>query len=153
MNSDTLGSIRYSHSATLQNVDSFLIVLFIMGNFGCFCTHEVIICSEPKLQFHSLKFSLASYCQSTMFLTFRSIWGSQKWSQMIPHAPKHWVWHQNQFYSMFRSKVTLAITLPEVVIGLLQALQHVQIDLRLLKMVPNNTLYPKIWDLTPNSSL
>ena len=58
----------------------------------------VLACSEPKLQFHSLKLSLASYYPSTLFLSFRSIWGSWKWSQLITHTQKHWVWHQNQVY-------------------------------------------------------
>ena len=44
----------------------------------------------------SLKLSLASYYPSTLFLSFRSIWGS--WSQLITHTQKHWVWHQNQVY-------------------------------------------------------
>ena len=56
----------------------------------------VLACSEPKFQFHSLKLSLASYYPSTLFLSFRSIWGS--WSQLITHTQKHWVWHQNQVY-------------------------------------------------------
>ena len=67
---------------------------------GCSCTHEAIICSEPKIQLHSFKLSLASYSQSTPFLTFRSIWGSQKWSQVIPQTPKHRVWYQHQVHSM-----------------------------------------------------
>ena len=58
----------------------------------------VLACSEPKFQFHSLKLSLASYYPSTLFLSFRSIWGSWKWSQLITHTQKHWVWHQNQVY-------------------------------------------------------
>ena len=45
-----------------------------------------LACSEPKLQFHSLKFSLACDNLSTLFLTFRSIWGSWNLSQMIPHT-------------------------------------------------------------------
>ena len=55
---------------------------------------------------------------------------------------------------MIRTKFT--ISLHEVVLGLLQPLHPViklQIELRLLKMVPNDSLYPKIWDLTPKSSL
>ena len=60
-----------------------------------------IVCSEPKLQLHSLKLSLASYSPSTLFLTFRCIWGSYKWSQMILHPPKHWAQPQNQVSSMF----------------------------------------------------
>ena len=55
---------------------------------------------------------------------------------------------------MFRTNVT--ISLLEVVLGLLQPLDPVldpQIDLRLLKMVPNDFSYPKTWGLTPKSSL
>ena len=46
--------------------------------------NKSLACSEPKLQFHSLKSSLASYRPSTLFLTFRWIWGSRKWSQWFP---------------------------------------------------------------------
>ena len=49
-----------------------------------------------KLQFHSLQSFLASYSPLTLFLTFRSIWGSWKWSQIIPHIQNLWVRHPNQ---------------------------------------------------------
>ena len=62
--------------------------------------------SEQKLQFHSMRSFWASYRPSTLFLAFRSIWGSWKLSQMISHAQKHGVWHQNQGSSMLRSWVT-----------------------------------------------
>jgi len=55
---------------------------------------------------------------------------------------------------MFRTKVS--ISLLEVVLGLLQPLHPVLdlwIELRLLKMVPNDFPYPKPWGLTPKSSL
>ena len=55
---------------------------------------------------------------------------------------------------MFRTKVT--ISLLEVGLGLLQPLQPVlclQMDLRLLKFVPNDSPYPKTSGLTPKSSL
>ena len=54
-----------------------------------------------------------------------------KWSQMIPHTQKHWVQHQNQVSSMFRTKVT--ISLPEVVLGLLQPF-HPVLDLPILEI-------------------
>ena len=55
---------------------------------------------------------------------------------------------------MFRTKVI--ISLLEEVLGLLQPLHLVldlQIDLRLTKMVPNDSPYPKTWGLTPKSSV
>ena len=36
----------------------------------------------------------------------RQIWGVWKWSQVIPHARKHGVWHQNQVSSLPRRKIT-----------------------------------------------
>ena len=47
---------------------------------------------------------------------------------------------------MFRTKLTISIL--EVALGLLQPLYPVldlQIDLRLLKMVPNDSPFPKTW--------
>ena len=61
---------------------------------------------------------------------------------------------KNHSPGMLRTKVT--ISLLEVVIGLLQPLDPVldlQIDLRLLKMVPNDSPYPKTLGFTPKSSL
>tara|TARA_Y100001956_G_scaffold6456_1_gene5693 strand:+ start:493 stop:660 length:168 start_codon:yes stop_codon:yes gene_type:complete len=55
---------------------------------------------------------------------------------------------------MLRTKVT--ITLLEVVLGLLQPLHPVldlQIHLRLLKIVANDSPFPKTLGLTPRSSL
>jgi len=49
---------------------------------------------RPKLQFHSMKLSLASYSPSIMFLIFISICGSWKWSQIISHTKKSCSWHQ-----------------------------------------------------------
>ena len=40
--------------------------------------------SEPKFQFHFMRSFWAFYRPSTLFLAFRSIWGSWKWSPMIP---------------------------------------------------------------------
>ena len=73
---------------------------------------------------------------------------------MIRHTPKLGVQHLNQVSSMFRTKVI--ISLHEDVLGLLQPLHLVldlQIDLRLTKMVPNDSPYPKTWGLTPKSSV
>ena len=55
---------------------------------------------------------------------------------------------------MFRTKVT--ISLLEVGLGLLQPLHPVldlQVDQRLMKMVPNDSPWPKILGLTPKTSL
>ena len=52
--------------------------------------------------------------------------------------------------------VELATTLPEVVLGFLQPLHPVldlQVDLRLLKMVPNDFPYPKTLVLPPEPCL
>ena len=95
----------------------------------------------PKLQFYSLKLSLASESPSTLFLRFRV---SCKWSQMIHITQKHRDRHQKQVSRVFRTKVT--ISLCEVVLGLLQHLYPVldlQINLRLVKMVPNDSSWPK----------
>ena len=68
---------------------------------------ESLACSEaellPKLDFHFLKSSSTPYSLSTPFLTVRWIWGFWKLSLMIPHHPKHGVWHQNHVSSTFRS--------------------------------------------------
>ena len=98
-------------------------------------------CSEPKLQFHAVKLSLVSYSTSTLFLTSRS--------NDSPN-PKTLVWYQNYVSSTIRTKVT--ISLHEVVLGLLQTLHPVlglQIDLRLLRMVSNDSPYPKTFSLIP----
>ena len=55
--------------------------------------------SKPKLQFHSTRSFWAFYRPSTLFLAFRSIWGSWKWSPMIPLTQRHSVWYQNCFSS------------------------------------------------------
>ena len=66
-----------------------------------------LACSEaellPKLDFHFLKSSSTPYSLSTPFLTVRWIWGFWKWPLMIPHHPKHGVWHQNHDHGTFRS--------------------------------------------------
>ena len=98
----------------------------------------------PKLEFHSLRSSLASYSLYSLFLTFRSIWGLWKWSQMIAHAQKHGFGHQNHVSSMLRSWVR--ISLLEVLLDLLQPIHPVhdfQVKLRLLNMVSNDSLYSK----------
>ena len=64
--------------------------------------------------------------------------------------PKTLVWYQNYASSMIRTKVK--ISLHEVVLGLLQTLHPVlglQIDLRLLRMVSNDSPYPKTFSLIP----
>ena len=94
-----------------------------------------------------LEVVFGSYSPSTLFLTFRWVWGFWKWSQMISHGPKHGVRHQNQVSSMFRSKVI--ISLLEVVLGLLQPLHPVLVLQGSLKMVPNDSPWPKTWGLTP----
>ena len=102
----------------------------------------------PQLQFHFLKSSFTSYSPSAAFLTFRLIWGFWKWSPVIPHNPKHGFWHQNHVSSMLRSWVTprVGISLLEVPLDLLQPLNPVlvfQVDPRLLKMIPNESPYPR----------
>ena len=72
-----------------------------------------------------------------------------KMVKMIPHTPKHWFCHQNQFSTMLRSWVR--ISLLEVLLDLLQPLHPVlglQVYLRLLKMVPNDFPFPKTCDWT-----
>ena len=73
-----------------------------------------LVCSEPKLKCHSLKLALASSLSSTLFLTFRLIWSSWKWSQMIPNTKKYGDRHQNQVSSMVRSKVTNYLTIDQI---------------------------------------
>ena len=60
-----------------------------------------LACSEAELEFHFLKYFLTSYSPSTQFLAFRSIWGLWEWFQMIPHAKKPGVWHQNHVSRTF----------------------------------------------------
>ena len=59
--------------------------------------------SEPKFRFHFMRSFWAFYRPSTLFLAFRSIWGSWKLSPMIPLTPKHSVWYQNCFSSIIRT--------------------------------------------------
>ena len=104
------------------------------------------------------------------FLTFRSILGLWKWSQMIPHTQKPGVRHQNQVSSMFKTKVTISLLevvhgqkhgvwhqnhvsimfrtkvrnfLLDMVLDLLHPILDLQVNLMLLKMVPNDSPYPK----------
>ena len=58
---------------------------------------------EQKLEIPSSKWFWTSYIS---FLTFRLIWGLWKWFQMIPHAQKPGVCHQNHVSSLSRTKVT-----------------------------------------------
>ena len=95
-------------------------------NLGFYTKNKSLACSEPKLKFHSLKWSLASYSTSILFLTSRLSSGSWKGSQnpkWFAMPKKYWVWHHNQVSSMFRTKVT--ISLLEVLLGLLQHLHPV----------------------------
>ena len=113
-------------------------------NMGLDTRTMFLACSEAELEFHFLKYFLTSYSPSTQFLAFRSIWGFWKWSQMIPHIPKHWFCHQNHVSSMLRSWVR--ISLLEVLLDLLQPLHPVlglQVDLRLLNIVSKDSLYSK----------
>ena len=77
----------------------------ITQNMGFDTRTMSVACSEAelflKLGFHFWKSSLTSYSPFILFLTFRSIWGSSKWSQMIPHIQNHWIRHPNQLYSPF----------------------------------------------------
>ena len=109
--------------------------------------NKSLACSEPKLQFHSLKSSMPSYSPYTQFLTLRSILGSWKWSQMIAHDPKHRDKQQKQVSSMFRTQVT--ISLLEVVLGLLQHLHPTTGDY----YHPLRDRGLKTWVWKPKSSL
>ena len=107
--------------------------------FPCMFQTKVISLLEVVL-------GLLQPLHTALFLTFGYLWGSWIWSQMIPTTQKHLLWHQNQVSSMFRTKVTKSLF--EVVLGLKQPLYPVldlQIDLKLLKMVPNDSPYPKTW--------
>ena len=73
----------------------------IAKHMGVDSKSKSVLSLEPKLQFYSLKSFLASYSPFTLFLTFRSIWCSWKWSQMIAHIRNPWVRHQNQLSSTF----------------------------------------------------
>ena len=63
-------------------------------------------------------------------------------------------WHQKRVFSMFRSWITpqVRLSLLEVILGPLQPFHPIldcQVDLRLLKMAPNDSPSPKTWGLTP----
>ena len=63
---------------------------------------------------------------------------------MIPHAQKPGVRHENQVSSIIKSKVRNLHL--EVGLDLLQPLQPIldlQVNLRVLEMVPNDLPYPK----------
>ena len=111
----------------------------IPKNLGIDTKIKSLACSEPKLQFHSLKSSLASYSPSTLFLTFRWVWDFWKWFQMISHGQKHGSRSQIQVSRRLRTKFT--VSLLEVVHGLLPA-SHTHLPLptnrRLLKLVPHD---------------
>ena len=138
-----LGFLQPCHNVlTLQvdlNVMEIISTNFPNKNWDIIDTkNESLLCSKTNIKSHSLKSSLTSYTQYTLFLTFRLIWVSWKCSQMISHVKKHWVWRQNQVCSLFNAQVSISPL--EVVLGLIQPLLPVldfQIDLRLLNMVPN----------------
>ena len=126
----------------------------ISQNIGFVTRTMSLASSEAELEFHFLKYFLTSFSPSTQFLASRSIWGFWKWSQMIPHIPKPWFCHQNHVPSMLRSWVR--ISLLEVLLDLLQPLHPVlglQVDLGLLKMVTNDSPYPKTLGLSPEPCL
>ena len=58
----------------------------MVQNMGLESKIKTLEGSEQKLQFHSLKSSLASYSPSTLFLTFRWFLDFWKWFQMIANA-------------------------------------------------------------------
>ena len=62
---------------------------------------------------------------------------------MIPHTQKHGVRHQNQVSNIITSKVRIFHL--EVVLDLLQPVLDLQVNLRLLERVPNDSPYPKTW--------
>ena len=100
----------------------------------------------------SVVFFVPKYTSHSRHLT--SAWGSWKLPQRIPHHPKHGFWPQNHVFSMFRSWITpqVRLSLLEVILDPLQPLHPIldcQVDLRLLKMVPNDSPSPKTWGLTP----
>ena len=95
-----------------------------------------------------LKFFLTSYSPYRLFSAFRSIWGLWKWFQMIPHTQKP------GGLKKIRSLACLeAELLREDVLDLLQPI-HAVLDLRVnlgpLKMVSNDSPYPKTWGLKKN---
>ena len=65
---------------------------------------------------------------------------------MIPHTQKNVVRHQNQVSNIITSKVRIFHL--EVVLDLLQPLHLIldlQVNLGVLKIVPNDSPYPKTW--------
>ena len=129
-----------------EGISNFTFWCPIPHNIGFDTWTMSLACSEaellPKLEFHFSKSFFTSYSLSTQFLTFRSIWGFWKWSQMMPYSPKYWVCHHVS--SMPRSWVTpeVRISLLEVLLDLLQYLHQVlglKVDLRYLKMALNDS--------------
>ena len=102
---------------------------------------------KPWIRCYSMKWLLNSYCQYSLILTFRPIWGFWRCSELIPHTNKHGVWHQNQVSSTARSKVRNFLL--EVVLDLLHPILDIQVNLMPLKMVPNDSPCQKTWGLTP----
>ena len=118
----------------------------IPKNMGIDTKIKSLASPQAKLEIYTLKGSWTSYRPSTLFLTFRLIWGSRPWSQLIPHTQKHVDRHQNQVSSISTSKVRNLH--PEGVLDLLQPLHPIlglQVNLGVLKIVPNDSPYPKTW--------
>ena len=147
-----LGFLQPCHNVlTLQvdlNVMEIISTNFPNKNWDIIDTkNESLLCSKTNIKSHSLKSSLTSYTQYTLFLTFRLIWVSWKCSQMISHVKKHWVWRQNQVCSLFNAQVSISPL--EVVLGLIQPLHPVlgpHDNLWLLKMSQmSNPHKPGVW--------
>ena len=71
----------------------------------------------------------------------RSIWGVWKCSQWMSHAPKHGDRHQKQVSSMFRTKVISLATFWQAEM-IKNGHLATKVNLRCLKMVPMDFLYP-----------
>ena len=88
-----------------------------------------------------MKFSLTSYRPYRLFMTFRSIWGLWNWTQMIPHTQEPGLWKKIMSLAYSQAKL-----LCEVLLDLLQPIQAVldlQVNLRPLSVVPNDSPYQK----------
>ena len=97
-----------------------------------------------------MKLSLTSYSPYRLFLTFSNL-GPLK---MVPNdSPYPKTWGLKKIRSLARSEAKL---LREDILDLLQPIQAVldlQVNLGPLKMVPNDSPYPKTWGLKENQVL
>ena len=75
-------------------------------------------------------------------LESRSIWGSWNWSEMIPPTPKHW--YDTKIMSQARSEPKLQFHSMRLFWASYRP-STLQIDLRLLKIVSNDSPYPKTY--------